>query len=67
MTQDFTLAKLGILHEGTYNLLKINICNFLQTTANLSYDQKCSSFGDYKIISHDLQLLSLVQRLRYIH
>ena len=31
--------------------------------ANLSYDQKCSPFGDLTNISHDLRLLSLVQRL----
>ena len=35
-----------------------------KTTANLSYDQKCSPFGDLTNVSHDLKLLSLVQRLR---
>jgi len=37
---------------------------FFQTTANPSYDQH---FSDHKNVSHDLQLLNLVQRLRYIH
>ena len=39
------------------------------TKANLSYDQKCSPFGDLTNISHDLRLLSLVQRnimLKYL-
>ena len=40
---------------------------FFTTTANLSYDQKCSPFGDLTNISHHLNLLSLVQRLRYVH
>ena len=39
----------------------------MQTTANLSYDQKCWHFGDLTNISHHLKLLSLVQRLRYVH
>ena len=37
------------------------------TTSNLSYDQKCSPFGDHTNLSHDLQLLNLVQRLRHVH
>ena len=37
---------------------------FFKTTANLSYDQKCPAFDDHKNVSHNLQLLSLVQRLR---
>ena len=40
---------------------------FFKTIANLSYDQKCSPFGDHTNISHDLQLLSLIQGLRYVH
>ena len=40
---------------------------FFQTTANLSYDQKYSPFGDLTNVSHDLQLLILVQRLGYAH
>ena len=40
---------------------------FYKTTANLSYDQKCSPFGDLTNVSHYLNLLSLVQRLRYVH
>ena len=40
---------------------------FFKTTANLSYDQKCSPFGDLTNISHHLKLLGLVQRLRYVH
>ena len=45
----------------------MRICNFFKTTANVSYDQKCSPFGDHTKVSHDLQLLSLVQRLTYVH
>ena len=37
------------------------------TTANLSYDQKCSPFGELTNVSQDLKLLSLVQRLRYVY
>ena len=40
---------------------------FFKTTINLSYDQKCSPFGDLTNVSHDLKLLTLVQRLRYLH
>ena len=36
-------------------------------TTNLSYDQKCSPFGDHTNFSHDLQLLSLIQSLKYVH
>ena len=39
----------------------------LNQTANLSYDQKCFSFGDLTNVPHHLILLSLVQRLRYVH
>ena len=48
-------------------LLKMRIWNFFKTTANLSYDQKCSPFGDLTKVPHHLKLLSLVQRLRYVH
>jgi len=41
--------------------------DFFETTANLSYDQKCSPFGDLTNVSHHLKLLSLVQTLRYVH
>ena len=40
---------------------------FFLTTANLSYDKKCSPFSDHTNVSHDLQLLSLAQRLRHVH
>ena len=40
---------------------------FFRTTANLSYDQKYSPFGDLTNVSHDLKLSSLVQKLRYAH
>ena len=40
---------------------------FFLTTAKLSYDQKCSPFGDHMNVSHNLQLLGLAQRLRYVH
>ena len=40
---------------------------FFLTNANLSYDQKCSHFGDLTNVSHDLKPLSLVQRLWYLH
>jgi len=30
-------------------------------------DQTCSSFGDHTNVYNDLQLLSLLQRLRYVH
>ena len=40
---------------------------FFKTTANLSYDQKCRHFGDLTNISNHLELLSLVQRLRYVY
>jgi len=60
-----------------YNPVKVfvfakdeNIQFFFKTTANLSYDQKYSPFGDLTNVSHDLihlKLLSLVQRLRYVH
>ena len=33
-------------------------------TASLSYDHKCSPFGDLTNVSHDLKLLSLVEILR---
>ena len=36
-------------------------------TCMLSYNQKCSPFGDLTNVSHDLKPLSLVQRLRYVH
>ena len=53
--QDFTLAKLGILTWRYLYLLKINICEFLKTTANLSYDQKCYPFCDLTNVSHNLK------------
>ena len=34
---------------------------------NLSYDQQYCPFSDQINITCDLQLLSLVQRLRYVH
>ena len=34
---------------------------FFQTTANLSYDQKCSPFSNLTNVSHDLKLLSLTK------
>ena len=40
---------------------------FLKTTANLSYDQKCSPFGDLTNVSNDLKLLTHIQRLKYVH
>ena len=40
---------------------------FFKNTANLSYDQKCSPFSDLTNVSHDLKLLSLVQRLKCVH
>ena len=62
---DFTLAKLAILTWRYLYLLKMNMCD--STIANPSYDQKSSHFGDHTDVSHDLQLLSLLQRLRYVH
>ena len=44
-----------------------NMQIFFKTTANLSYDQKCSSFGDLTNVFHNLKLLNLIQRLRYVH
>ena len=41
--------------------------NIHKTTVNLSYDKKCSPLGDLTNVSHDLKVLSLVQRLRYVH
>ena len=64
VTQDFTMAKLTILTWRYLYLLKMRIC---ETTDNLGYDQKCSPFSDHTNVSHDLQLLSLVQVLRYVH
>ena len=40
---------------------------FFKVIANLSYDQKCCPFSDHINVTHDLQLLSLVQRLRCVH
>ena len=62
MRQDCTLAKIAVLTWRYLYLLKMRI-----NTANLSYDQKCSPFSDLTNISHDLKLLSLVQRLRHVH
>ena len=33
---------------------------------HMLYDQKCCPFSDHTVI-HDLQLVYLVQRLRYVH
>ena len=49
------------------NFAKDEDMEFFQTTANLSYDQKCFPFGDLTNVSHNLKLLSLVQRLRYLY
>ena len=56
VTQDCTLAKLAIL-----------AWRYLYVFANLSYDQKFSPLSDLTNVSHDLKLLSLVQRLRYVY
>ena len=47
--------------------LKMKIYNVFKTTTNLSNDQKYSSSCDLTNVFHDLKLLSLVQRLRYVH
>ena len=39
---------------------------FSKTTPNLSYDQKCCPFSDHTNVTHDFQLLTLVQRLSWI-
>ena len=53
VTQDFTLAKLAIL---TYNMKVLKIKKNFNTTANLSYDQKCWHFSDHTKLHLDLQL-----------
>ena len=67
VTQDFILAKLAILSWKFVIFAKDENTEFFKPcTANLSYDQKCSPFGDLTNIAYDFKLLSLVQRLRYV-
>ena len=64
--QDFTMAKTSYLNMKVLIFAKDENMEFVQTTANLSYDRKCSPFGDLTNVPHDLKLLSLVERLRYV-
>jgi len=41
----------------------MRVYNFFKPLLILSYDQKCSPFGDHTNISHDLKLLNFVKRL----
>ena len=60
--------QLASLNLKVFIFAKMRICDFFyKTTANLSYDQRCSPFGDHTNICHNLQLLSLVQRLTCVH
>ena len=50
-----------------FTFAKAENMRFFLTTANLIYDQKCSSFSGHTNIFHDLKFLNLVQRLRHVH
>ena len=61
-----TLAKLGILTWKYSHLLKMRIWNFFKPLLTWVMT-KITPFGDLANISHHLKLLSLAQRLRYVH
>ena len=68
VTLDFTLAKLAILiNMKVLIFAKDTNMDIFLTTAHLSYGQKCSPLGGLTNVSHNLKLLSLAQRLRYVH